>query len=360
MRTIKVLLIAFIIWLVPTVGYAGELHMDGHVGVPNRVTIFTPVPPVDDDNVTCDKDVSFNLETKYIMKNYLYYMVYDITVNEPTECTFTITQPALPDISIIHLSITDHEYENREVEATCANEGYIEFYCKHDDCNDSYKENIQSPLCHSPVKIKAIPANIKESGLTEGECCEICGEILVSQENIPRISTVRLKTEKYYYDGYRKKPQFDIKDTSGNLLKPGVDYIVQYTDTKGKNVNTSTVGSYIAVAKFQGKYSGKVSKKFHICPKKTYIKKLTKGRKCVTVKWSKITSQITGYNIRYSTSSKMLNAKNISIKSKNITSKKIKALKANKKYYVQIRTYKTVDGVKYYSAWSKSKCITTK
>ena len=34
--------------------------------------------------------------------------------------------------------------------------------------------------------------------------------------------------------------------------------------------------------------------------------------------------------------------------------------KTKKKYYVLVRTYKTVNGVKYYSPWSKTKSVKTK
>lgn len=45
-------------------------------------------------------------------------------------------------------------------------------------------------------------------------------------------------------------------------------------------------------------------------------------------------------------------------KPKSVSSKTIKA--AKKKYYVRIRTYKTVNGKKVYSAWSKVKSVKTK
>lgn len=38
----------------------------------------------------------------------------------------------------------------------------------------------------------------------------------------------------------------------------------------------------------------------------------------------------------------------------------IKSLKAKKTYYVRVRTYKNVDGKKYYSAWSSAKSKKTK
>lgn len=71
-------------------------------------------------------------------------------------------------------------------------------------------------------------------------------------------------------------------------------------------------------------------------------------------------SRITGYQIRYSTSSKMTKAKTVTVKGYSKVSRKISKLKAKKKYYVQVRTYKTVSGVKYCSAWSAKKYVKTK
>lgn len=45
---------------------------------------------------------------------------------------------------------------------------------------------------------------------------------------------------------------------------------------------------------------------------------------------------------------------------KGKTSKSITGLKAKKKYYVRMRTYKTVKGKKYYSDWSKVKGVRMK
>lgn len=73
-------------------------------------------------------------------------------------------------------------------------------------------------------------------------------------------------------------------------------------------------------------------------------------------------SDITGYQIQYSTNKKFnkKNSKKIQIKQAKTTSKKITGLKSSKKYYVRIRTYKLVKKKKSYSSWSKKKCITTK
>jgi hypothetical protein len=56
----------------------------------------------------------------------------------------------------------------------------------------------------------------------------------------------------------------------------------------------------------------------------------------------------------------MAGAKTKLVAKSGTTSLKLTGLKAKTKYYVQIRTYKTVNGVKFYSAWSAKKSMKTK
>ena len=82
-------------------------------------------------------------------------------------------------------------------------------------------------------------------------------------------------------------------------------------------------------------------------------------KKKITVTWKKQTTQTTGYQIQYGTSSNFKNAKTVTVSKNSTTKKTITGLKNGKKYYVRVRTYKTVKtghkSTKYYSAWSKSK-----
>lgn len=95
-------------------------------------------------------------------------------------------------------------------------------------------------------------------------------------------------------------------------------------------------------------------------PKKTSIKKLSNGKKKFTLSWSKI-SGVSGYQIQYSTDKKFKkNNKSVNIKKQKTTKTTVKNLKSYKKYYVRIRTYKTVNGKKVYSSWSKAKSVKTK
>ena len=83
-----------------------------------------------------------------------------------------------------------------------------------------------------------------------------------------------------------------------------------------------------------------------------------KGKK-LKAYWKKNT-KVTGYQIQYSTSSKFKSAKTVTVKGYKSTSKTITKLTKNKKYYVRVRTYKTVGKVNYYSGWSNVKSITIK
>lgn len=87
--------------------------------------------------------------------------------------------------------------------------------------------------------------------------------------------------------------------------------------------------------------------------------------KVITLKWDKQTSA-TGYQIQYSTNSKFTSktTETIKLKKNSYSSENISGLKGGKKYYVRIRTYKTVKisgkSTNVYSSWSKAKAITVK
>ena len=174
----------------------------------------------------------------------------------------------------------------------------------------------------------------------------------------PEVSSVELSETKLIYNGKARKPDVIAKDTHGNTLKEGKDYTVKYSKGRKK------VGKYTVTVKFKGKYSGKKKLTFSIIPKSTSVSKLKQGSKKFTVKWKKQTSQTTGYQIQYSTSSKMSKAKKVTVTDNSTTSKTVKKLKKGKKYYVRVRTYKTVKingkNTKIYSGWSKVKSVKVK
>ena len=72
------------------------------------------------------------------------------------------------------------------------------------------------------------------------------------------------------------------------------------------------------------------------------------------VTWKK-SSVATGYQLQYATDSKFSNKKSVTISKQTTLNKTIKSLKKGKTYYVRVRSYKTVNGTKYYGKWSSVK-----
>ena len=86
---------------------------------------------------------------------------------------------------------------------------------------------------------------------------------------------------------------------------------------------------------------------------------LTSGKKKLTVEWGKI-SKASGYEVYVATSKNGKYTRKKTIKSGKTTTAKIKGLKSKKKYYVKVRTYRTVDGKKIYSSFSSKENIKVK
>lgn len=184
----------------------------------------------------------------------------------------------------------------------------------------------------------------KDSNWTEFECKKMSDQYVCS---------ATLSKTKLVYNAKAQKPSVVVKDQVGRTIASS-NYTVTYS-TGSKNV-----GKYKATVTFKGDYSGAITKTYVINPKPTTISSLSALSKGFKVKWSKKTAQTTGYQIRYSLKSSMASSKTVTVKGAKTTSKSISKLKKGKKYYVQVRTYKTVDGKKYYSSWSAKKSVKTK
>ena len=95
-------------------------------------------------------------------------------------------------------------------------------------------------------------------------------------------------------------------------------------------------------------------------PKSVSPKKVKAAKKAISVEWKKV-SGVKGYQVQVATNKKFKkNKKTVTIKKQKTTKTTVKKLKAKKKYYVRVRTYKIVNGKKVYSSWSKIKTVKTK
>lgn len=210
----------------------------------------------------------------------------------------------------------------------------------------------KKPCSHSYAN-KTVKATTSKNGSIRKYCTK-CG-VIQSVSTIPAAKTVKLSATSYTYNGKTKKPSVSVIGNNGKKLASS-NYSVSYSSGRKK------VGKYTVKVTFKGNYSGTVSKTFKINPKGTSVSKVKAGKKRMTVKWKKLSkTYVTGYQIQYSTDKKFKKSVKTSTVTKYKTSSKtIKKLKAKKKYYVRIRTYKKVGSVKYYSGWSKVKSVKVK
>ncbi len=154
------------------------------------------------------------------------------------------------------------------------------------------------------------------------------------------------------WTGWALTPVPTVK-LGAKTLKKGTDFSLAFKNNK--NVGTATI-----TITGKGNYTGTIKKTFKINPKPTSISKLTGGSNKFTATWKKQASQTSGYQIQYSSRSDFKTQKIVTVSGAGKTSRTLSGLAKKHKYYVRIRTYKTVGKTKYYSTWSAAKTVTTK
>lgn len=237
------------------------------------------------------------------------------------------------------------------------------------------QDNVLSIICtayygdhdwdESKEIIKEKPTDVKEG--SKGYLCKRCGdykEIAKIKPTLPAHKVditdlkVNLSETEYTYNGKVKQPAVIIKDQNGNVISPA-NYTVTYASGRKKP------GTYSVQITMKGNYTGTQTVLFNIRGKKMPAPKLKAHSRALKVTWKK-QKAITGYQIQYSTNAKFKKSKTkiVKIAKGRQTSKLIKKLKARKKYYVRVRSYKTTKiGSKTYNAysvWSKTKKVIVK
>ena len=206
------------------------------------------------------------------------------------------------------------------IAATCTEQGAVQSRCA--DCDKLISQTFTAPLGHTMVITTPAKApTCTTSGNTQAGYCTVCGYNEVSTP-IPATG-------------------HNFGNNSANCLVCGTanpNYVAP-TPTPTQPTQTSK-----PVAK----------------PKSAKIKKVKAAKKAIAVEWKKV-SGVKGYQIQVATDKKFKkNKKTVTVKKQKTTKVTVKKLKAKKKYYVRIRTYKTVKGKKIYSSWSKVKTVKTK
>jgi len=224
------------------------------------------------------------------------------------------------------------------IAATCTEQGAVQSRCA--DCDKLISQTFTAPLGHTMVITTPAKApTCTTSGNTQAGYCTVCG--------YKEVSTVIPAT------GH------NFGNNSANCLVCGVanpNYVAPTqpipsptpsttpTQPNQNDANTSNDEDVTVISK----------------PKSASIKKVKGAKKAISVTWKKV-SGVNGYEIQVATDKKFKkNKKTVTVKKQKTTKTTVKKLKAKKKYYVRIRTYKIVNGKKVYSSWSKVKSVKTK
>ncbi len=282
-----------------------------------------------------------------------------------------------------------------EIPATCTEDGRTSS-TRCSVCGETLAESeVISALGHSPITEQDTPATCTTPGHTGATVCSVCGILLTESEPIPATGhncstvttpatpkadghiderctvcgttvstktiaapkTLTLSRTLYTYNRSQRTPSVSVSDRRGISI-PSSHYTVSYPKSR------SNVGIYTVQITFLGsQYSGTMKTTFRIRPASTKLRSLTGKSRGLKITWYKQTTQTSGYQLQYCTRSSFPKSirHTVTVSGKSSSSKTISKLKANKTYYVRIRTYKTMsDKTRNYSAWSSVKSQKTK
>ncbi len=298
-----------------------------------------------------------------------------------------ISQYAMADSDFANIECNSHQWNDGDItkSATCTVDGKKLYTCTV--CGKLKTESI-SALGHTETIDKAVEATCTKSGLTEGSHCSVCGEVLKEQKVVEalghiyadnvcsrcgvtqKLATPSLTSIANVSTGIQVKwnkvngaVKYQVFRRQGKraYTKLAVTTSTNYIDKTAKvgTLYRYTVRCITSTGTFVSGYN--TAGKAMVRLKGTTIASVgNTGSKKMAVKWKKNASA-SGYQIQYSTNSKFTGGNKYAVITKNSTlSKTISNLTKNKIYYVRVRCYKTVSGVKYYSAWSAVKKLKIK
>ena len=237
------------------------------------------------------------------------------------------------------------------IAATCTEQGAVQSRCA--DCDKLISQTFTAPLGHTMVITTPAKApTCTTSGNTQAGYCTVCGYNEVSTvipatgHNFVNNSANCLAcgvANPNYVAPTQPTPS-PTPSTTPTQPTPSPTPSTTPTQPNQNDTNTSNDENVTVISK----------------PKSASIKKVKGAKKAVSVEWKKV-SGVKGYQVQVATNKKFKkNKKTVTIKKQKTTKTTVKKLKAKKKYYVRVRTYKIVNGKKVYSSWSKVKTVKTK
>ncbi len=238
----------------------------------------------------------------------------------------------------------------------CTKDGIGHTECRI--CGDIVRDGIKVPATgHTEGTPVIVKATINKDGSIISKCIK-CNTVL-NNTVINKAAKIELSPKSGTYNNKIQHPLVSVKDSKGNILEQGTDYNISWAKGMKK------AGIYNIKITFTGRYNGTTEQTYKICPKGTNISNVKAKKKGFVLEWKKQGKQTSGYQIQYSLNKKFTkkSTKKVTIKNNKKVSISFKSGKANKKYYIRIRTYKKVKyngkTVKVFSGWSNIKTVKT-
>ncbi len=358
--------------------------------VEGKNLVFTADSDVTDNGTLCTLNISISEDAPFgdysveLLLRECYNSLEEDVEFEALAGAVTVEKPHTPSAP---------EKEN-VIPAKCGVKGSYDevIYCV--DCGEELSRVSKEipALQHKLTTLKAVAPTCKKTGLTEGKKCSLCGTVTKKQQTVAKkahsykttvtkataskngksvkkcsvcdyvsstttiyaAKTIKLSKTEFVYTGSTIKPTLVIKDSKGKTISSSY-YTVSGTRS------TKNIGSYKIKITFKGNYSGDKTLSYTVEPKNvTSLALKSSKKKELTVSWKK-DSSVSGYEVLYATNSKFTSGKKtVTIKSANTNKTTIKKLSSKKTYYVKVRSYKTVSGKKYYSAYTSYKKLKIK
>lgn len=247
------------------------------------------------------------------------------------------------EIDSVILTAKGHVNVTKTVAPTCEEQGYT--FDKCGVCGNEKKYDFTQAMGHSLEEI-TVPATDTEQGKRTTFCINCEKEETVY---IDKIEEITISSEPYVYSSYRTAPDITIRDSAGNILVYGEDYIVTYSDNRD-------VGIAQANIRFTGAYGGEEKRTYKILPEVVKGLKAKATASEIKLTWSK-TALADGYIIyKYNSKTKKYEEKARTSKLTHTFSK----LKSAKEYTYYIKAYKATEDETVLSAEFSSVSATTK
>lgn len=246
------------------------------------------------------------------------------------------------------------DYTNWDEAKLAANKtlGNIVEMCANAKWNEAASAKRQGFICEydHTHRYNNVSVKTKATQSKDGTLLYKCACGYSCTKSIPKISSVKLSATTFVYNAKVKTPSVTVKNSSGKALTKDKDYTVQYASGR-KNP-----GAYKVTVKFTGKYSGSQVLTFKINPEKPVFTSATPGKAKISMKWNAARA-VSGYEIwYYSKASGVYQLDGTTAK----TSYTFSDLTSGRTYWLKVRAYKTVNGVKYYSGFSNIKKVKAK